>query len=74
MGVRRPRIFRAWSLRLHGGARSSKGKASVIIAALLEKRKAAPRPWTILKDTSSTPDWDRLQSAEAAVKRANPSV
>ena len=33
--------------------RSLAGKASVIIAPLLEKRKAAPTPWMILKAISS---------------------
>jgi len=53
---------------------SSKGKASVSIAVLLAKRSAAPSPWTILNTTSWVPDCDRLQSAEAKVKSANPSV
>src|SRR2546425_3090495 len=53
---------------------SSKGNASVRIAVLLEKRRAAPSPWTILKTTSCVPDCDRLQSAEATVKTANPRV
>lgn len=33
--------------------RSFSGKASVMIAPLLEKRNAAPTPWTILKAISS---------------------
>src|SRR5450759_929102 len=53
---------------------SSKGKASVSIAVLFEKSRAAPSPWTILKAASSRPDCDKLQSAELAVKRANPRV
>ncbi len=54
--------------------RSFDGNASVIIAALLEKRNAEPMAWTILKRTSSSPDCERLQSAEPRVKIANPSV
>ena len=52
--------------------RSFTGNASVIMAALLEKRKAAPMACNILKRTSSTPDWDRLQSAEPTVKIGEP--
>ena len=54
--------------------RSFSGNASVIMAPLLEKRKAEPTPCRSLNAMSCSPVWDRLASAEATVKIANPKV
>ena len=61
-----PTTIEAWLIP-RAFPRSFAGKASVIIAALFEKRKADPIACTILKSTSSSPDWERLQRAEPTV-------
>ena len=71
--VTAPATIEAWLIP-RAFPRSFIGKASVRMAALLEKRNADPVAWTILKRTSSSPDCERLQSADPIVKMAKPSV
>jgi len=50
------------------------GKASVRIAALLEKRRAAPIAWTIRKPTRAQALGANPQSNEPTVKRTKPRL
>ena len=54
--------------------RSLPEKASVTIATLLTKRRAAPMPWTSLKARSASAVGDNPESKEPSVKIPKPML